>query len=391
MIAGSLLDSLGIKWHPGTMPPLDNLTLTKRRKEKNRQARLEKKAITFNPSVTIGNNLDEGFRVFTDPTTMSAVLAFRDIRQVPNRQHKLTLYTNESCIHNDDANAQAGAGIWYGHNNACNLALRVPRANQSNQTGEILAIQQAAARAPLYAQLHIISDSQYAIDGMMVHLAKWVDRGWLGVANAALFQSAAYHLQKRSAPTTFQWVKGHTGDEGNEGANVLAGFWARKPMPDTIDLTIPNTWNIIEASSLTQTIAYMGVRATWKEHHRKSDEVNMERTYHYAHDHLSRRYHMNSQIWQALRHRDVTKKISDFLWEVMYNVLHVGKYWTHVPGYEGHTTCDLCNEEESVEHILTWCTSPCTRVWMLCARLWQKRAPEILWPGTHRDSPWEPR
>jgi ribonuclease HI len=349
-LAGSLRDSLGPKWHPDTLPPVDNLTLTRHRKEKNRRARLERKAITFNPSVTSGDALDEGFRIFTDPVTLGAAPAFRTMHQVPNRQPRLVVYTDGSCIHNGDANAWAGAGVWFGRNDARNLAIRVPGVVQSNQAGEILAIQQAAARAPPDTQLHIISDSQYAIDGLTIHLAKWVNRGWLGVANAALFRSAAYHLQARSAPTTFQWVKGHSNDEGNDGADTLAGIGARKPTPDDIDLAVPASWNTtgVKMSALTQAIAYLGVRATRKARHRKGDEVNLERTYHYVHDHLSRRYHTNSQIWQALRHKDVTRKISDFLWKVMHNSLRVGRYWSHIPGYEGRATCNLCDEEESI-------------------------------------------
>ncbi|KAI0686285.1 ribonuclease H-like protein, partial [Cytidiella melzeri] len=297
----------------------------------------------------------------------------------------VTIYTDGSCINNGDFNARAGAGVWYGLNDARNLSIRVPGPIQTNQVGEILAVQQAAARTPPFALLHIVSDSKYVIEGLTIHLQKWRDKGWIAVDNADLFRSAAYHLQKRSAVTTFEWVKGHSENEGNEGADALAGHGAQKTDEDPIDLSIPANWNITgtKLAVLSQALAYAGIRQGKTHQTRPTTEVNLDHVFHCVHDHLSGRQPTRAAIWKALRHRDITKKISDFLWKSMHGALKVGKYWNHIPHFEERAKCTICHDEESIEHILTECNAPeCKQIWQLCQRVWLKKVPNLPWPGT---------
>jgi hypothetical protein len=164
-------------------------------------------------------------------------------------------------------------------------------------------------------------------------------------------------------------VKDHTGNPGNEGAHALANLDTQCPLSDNIKLSIPNRWNVtgVKLWALTQALAYLGVRATREQHERRGDVANLTKTYHYIYNDLSQRYHTQHHIWTALRHKDVTKKVSNFLWKVMHDALRIGKYWTHNPVFESHAICDLCNEEESIDHVLTDCVSnECKHIWAFC-------------------------
>jgi len=70
-------------------------------------------------------------------------------------------------------------------------------------------------------------------------------------------------LKQRTATTSFQWVKGHSGAEGNEESDKLAKEGALDPEPDHIDLAIPVKFDLQGAklAAITQAIAYKGINS----------------------------------------------------------------------------------------------------------------------------------
>jgi ribonuclease HI len=125
-----------------------------------------------------------------------------------------------------------------------NQSIRVPGPVQSNQLGEIIAVVASLQAIENYVPITFKTDSMYVIQGLTQDLRNWEDMGWIGVANKDAFWAAAALLRIRTAPTAFQWVKGHSGDEGNEKADCLAEIGARKYVLDTIDLSVPPRFNI---------------------------------------------------------------------------------------------------------------------------------------------------
>lgn len=156
----------------------------------------------------------------------------------------------------------------------------MPGKTQSNQVGEVAAVVVALQDTPNFAPLEIVTDSKYTIDGLTKHLPKWEDRGWIGIKNSELFRAAAYQLRKRSATTHFRWVKGHSGNEGNERADKLAGEGAQRDQPDELDLRIPPEFDPQGARlvTITQATAYAGIRARKKKPERKLTTYHLELT-----------------------------------------------------------------------------------------------------------------
>ncbi|KAI0645683.1 hypothetical protein C8Q79DRAFT_910315 [Trametes meyenii] len=215
----------------------------------------------------------------------------------------------------------------------------------------------AGREVPPFAPLHIVSDSRYVINGLTKHLRKWEERGWIGIANAKMFQEAAATLRARSALTTIRWVKGHEGTEGNEAADKLAAEGADKPAPIQPGwLPAPRKFLHQGASlaKMTQKLAYKGIREARGKTERRRTETNLAEIQSEV-KRVTKLARSAAQIWIMLRRDPIQRKVRDFLWKAIHGAQRVGAFWKHVPGYERRAMCEMCGKEESMEHILTKC------------------------------------
>jgi len=276
-------------------------------------------------------------------------------------EDQLTIYTDGSCTNNGKANAKCGSGIWINDNNPGNRAIRVPGPSQSNQIGELTAILNALQNTAPYTPISFKTDSRYVIDGLTIHLASWEDRGWINIANSELFRATTYHLRRRSAQTSFEWVKGHSGHHGNDAADRLANEGANKDTYDVIDLNIPPTFNLQGAklSSITQAIAYHGIRtSTHPPKNKRTTTMNID-VARYAIESISGSLETDATIWKNTRRQDLRRPIQQFLYKAIHGTHKIGEFWEKIPQYEHRATCNLCHEgTETMEHILTECPNP---------------------------------
>ena len=97
--------------------------------------------------------------------------------------------------------------------------LRIPGPSQTNQRGELMARVKALSITLKGDVVKIVSDSMYAIQGIIENLREWEDKDWMRVQNSDIFQKIDYKLDKRGGETYFQWVKGHSNNPRNIGAN----------------------------------------------------------------------------------------------------------------------------------------------------------------------------
>ena len=253
-------------------PNQDDLTRTRPRNgntqqtdtEENEDTDEDSPGIRFNPSVTEKKDLAECFRIFVDPDKIKNILATRHPRPrgIPSQdEEEIIVYTDGSCINNGKLDTRCRSSIWLGADSQHNKALRVPGENQSNLIGELAAVVAVLEKLPNYAPIVIKTDSRYVIDGLTKHLKKWEDCRWIGIKNKEWFKRAAYLLRRRTAPTKFKWVKGHSGEIGNEESDRLAKRGAEKDTEDEIPLDVPDHFNLQGAklSTITQATAYKGI------------------------------------------------------------------------------------------------------------------------------------
>ena len=293
-------------------------------------------------------NLRESIRIFTereDPPDTTAPQMTEDETQV---NEELIVYTDGSCINNGSEEAKAGSGIWYGPNDPRNTAIRVPGKKQSNQIGELLAILHAIKNTPGNQTLRICSDSKFAIEGLTKYMKEWEAKDWMRVAHGPLFKCTAAWLKARTARTVLEWVKGHAGIEGNEGADRLAAEGARKDTEqDEIDLRIPADTMTTGAklAQTSQSLIYHHI--TNKGNIKRAATQRSIEKVKIAVKETFGETPSEEAVWRSMRHRDITKKIRDFLWKHAHGIYRLGSFWNHVPGCENRAECPLCNKQDT--------------------------------------------
>ncbi|KAH9848056.1 hypothetical protein C2E23DRAFT_732043 [Lenzites betulinus] len=219
-----------------------------------------------------------------------------------------------------------------------------------------MAVLLAVSKVSPFAPMHIVTDSRYVADGLTKHVSGWEDRGWIGVANAKVIKKVLGALRARSAITTFRWVKGHAGDEGNEGADRLAKEGAKMPTrlgpEDKIDTQYLK--NGVALQTLTQSLAYRGICDQKRAPIRATTARNVEMVMCSLQEQGCELESVEA-VWTELWKNAIRKQPRDFLWKALHGALRIGRYWAHIPGYEERGMCRRCGVAEDLEHILVSC------------------------------------
>lgn len=142
----------------------------------------------------------------------------------------LRIYTDGSSLANGKVGSRAGLGVYFGEGDSRNLSERLEGDPQTNQRAELKAMERALEIAPKEQPVLIFSDSQYSIKCVTQWSLGWKRKGWLTangeqVKNQDIIRAVLKQMEKRAEAggvTTFQWVKGHSEDRGNDAADRLA-------------------------------------------------------------------------------------------------------------------------------------------------------------------------
>src|SRR5258708_18276825 len=111
---------------------------------------------------------------------------------------------------------------------------------QSNTTAELLAIYKALIFTPSQANLHIKTDSEWAIKALSENSKRHTNENFANISNTNIIRPAINKMRKWAGATTFEWIKGHSGIEGNEGTDKLAAEGAsQRNTQNTLFITSP--------------------------------------------------------------------------------------------------------------------------------------------------------
>lgn len=140
------------------------------------------------------------------------------------------VYTDGSCIPDTDGKMYAGIGIWFKRDDVRNTSLGVIAEYPTNQIAELLAVRYALRYCVNEPSVHIWSDSMYTINCITIWYKKWERNRWRSssgadVKNKRIICDIVDIIRSRDSRTLitqFHHIRGHTGDIGNEGADILA-------------------------------------------------------------------------------------------------------------------------------------------------------------------------
>ena len=134
---------------------------------------------------------------------------------------EVVIYTDGACSGNPGPGGWGVVLRW----NATHKELHGGDPRTTNNRMELMAAIRAleALNRPAKVELH--TDSKYLLDGITRWIKGWQRNGWLTsakqpVKNADLWRRLVEATDRHEV--SWQWVKGHAGDEGNERADALA-------------------------------------------------------------------------------------------------------------------------------------------------------------------------
>ena len=131
------------------------------------------------------------------------------------------IYTDGACSGNP---GPGGWGAMLLHGDTTH-ELSGAEPDTTNNRMELMAAIQGLEALKRACEVTIITDSKYVMQGMEQWIHGWRKNGWKTAAkqpvkNADLWQRLSAAAERHTL--TWEWVRGHTGDVGNERVDALA-------------------------------------------------------------------------------------------------------------------------------------------------------------------------
>jgi ribonuclease HI len=152
------------------------------------------------------------------------------IARVGQPQKQGTVSLNEVVIYTDGAcKGNPGPGGWgaWLKSGPTEKELFGGELNTTNNRMELTAVIEGLAALKRPCKVLLYLDSQYVRMGITEWIRGWKAKGWLTstkqpVKNVELWQKLDKLVSEGGHQIEWRWVKGHSGDPGNERADMLA-------------------------------------------------------------------------------------------------------------------------------------------------------------------------
>ncbi|MGJ7499844.1 ribonuclease HI [Variovorax sp. ZT5P49] len=137
--------------------------------------------------------------------------------------NEVVIYTDGACKGNP---GPGGWGAWL-KSGATEKDLFGGELNTTNNRMELTAVIEGLAALKRPCKVLLYLDSQYVRKGITEWIRGWKAKGWLTaskqpVKNVELWQRLDKLVAEGGHQIEWRWVKGHSGDPGNERADMLA-------------------------------------------------------------------------------------------------------------------------------------------------------------------------
>ncbi|BEP69359.1 ribonuclease HI [Variovorax sp. V35] len=137
--------------------------------------------------------------------------------------NEVVIYTDGACKGNP---GPGGWGAWL-KSGPTEKELFGGELNTTNNRMELTAVIEGLAALKRPCKVLLYLDSQYVRMGITEWIRGWKAKGWLTstkqpVKNVELWQKLDKLVSEGGHQIEWRWVKGHSGDPGNERADMLA-------------------------------------------------------------------------------------------------------------------------------------------------------------------------
>jgi len=134
---------------------------------------------------------------------------------------EVVIYTDGACSGNPGPGGWGVVLRW----NGTVKELHGSDPQTTNNRMELMAAIQALEALNRPSQVRLYTDSTYVLNGITKWVAGWERNGWRTAAKKPVKNEDLWRLLVQAMERheiSWQWVKGHAGDEGNERADALA-------------------------------------------------------------------------------------------------------------------------------------------------------------------------